>query len=109
MKTCPHCDSRIPPGESRCPSCQAFYWEPDQDILQKEKSKVSEKEEDQGCLSILLMPLILAVVVSASLVCAGFLVNLILHFESSQVKIIWIGSSVLLGVALYLLFLKLKK
>jgi len=47
--------------------------------------------------------------VAAFLITAGFAVNLVVHFESNQVKIIWIGSSLLVGFALYLFLSKMRK
>ena len=106
MKICPHCNSKIPDTESRCPSCGALYWEPDLNKALVPDETQTEKE--QGCLSLLLLPFFLSLAVTASLICAGFLINLIIHFENNQIKIVWIGSSFLLGFLIYLLVYKIK-
>ncbi|NIM59741.1 MAG: hypothetical protein GTO16_12500 [Candidatus Aminicenantes bacterium] len=108
MKVCPYCNSSIPEKEENCPSCGKVYWEPEQNKL-KETVEIKESEEQRGCLSLFLVPLTLAIGVAAFLITAGFIVNLVVHFESNQVKIIWIGSSLLVGFAIYLLFSKIRK
>jgi hypothetical protein len=108
MKICPYCNSPIPEKEEKCPSCGKVYWEPEQNKL-NEKIDTKESEEDRGCLSLLLVPLFLSIGVAAFLIAAGFAINLVVHFESNQVKIIWIGSSLLVGFVLYLLLSKIRK
>jgi hypothetical protein len=108
MKICPYCNSSIPEKEEKCPSCGAVYWEPEQNKL-KETIETKESEEGRGCLSLFLVPLFLAIGVAAFLITAGFAINLVVHFESNQVKIIWIGSSLLVGFAIYLLLSKIRK
>jgi len=108
MKICPYCSQEIPNQATKCPSCGAVYWEPEQDKL-KETIETSESEEGRGCLSLFLVPLFLAIGVAAFLITAGFAINLVVHFESNQVKIIWIGSSLLVGFAIYLLLSKIRK
>ena len=107
MKTCPHCSQQIPDQAHKCPNCGAVYWEPEQDEL--EKIETEEGEEERGCLSLFFVPLFLSTAVAAFLIIAGFVINLIVHFESNQVKIIWVGSSILVGFALYLLLSKIRK
>jgi uncharacterized membrane protein YvbJ len=108
MKKCPYCNSSIPENEEKCPSCGKVYWEPGQNKL-KEQTETKESEEDRGCLSLLLVPLFLSIGAAAFLIAAGFAINLVVHFESNQVKIIWIGSSFLVGFVLYFLLAKIKK
>jgi hypothetical protein len=108
MKICPYCNSSIPEKEEKCPSCGAVYWEPEQNKL-KEKIEIKEDEEGRGCLSLFLVPLFLSIGVVAFLITAGFAINLVVHFESNQVRIIWIGSSLLVGFAIYLLLSKIRK
>lgn len=107
MKICPHCSQKIPDQATKCPSCGASYWEPEQD-KSKELIETEETEEERGCLSLFFVPLFLSIVVAALLIIAGFVINLVVHFESNQVKIIWIGSSILIGFVLYLLLSKIK-
>ena len=108
MKICPYCNSSIQEKEEKCPSCGAVYWEPEQNKL-KEQIEAKESEEGRGCLSLFLVPLFLSIGVAAFLIIAGVAINLMVHFESNQVKIIWIGSSLLVGFVLYLLLSKLRK
>ncbi len=108
MKICPYCGQEIPNQETKCPSCGAVYWEPEQNKL-NEKIETKEGEEEQGCLCLFLVPLFLSIGVAAFLITAGFAINLMVHFESNQVKIIWIGSSLLVGFALYFLLSKIRK
>ncbi len=108
MKICPYCSQKIPNQEAECPSCGAVYWEPEQNKL-KETVETKESEEGRGCLSLFLVPLLLSIGVAAFLITAGFAINLMVHFESNQVKIIWIGSSLLVGFALYLLLSRIRK
>jgi hypothetical protein len=108
MKICPHCSQEIPDQAAKCPFCGAVYWEPEQDKLE-EKIEAEESEEERGCLSLFFLPLFLSTAVAAFLIITGFVINLVVHFESNQVKIIWVGSSLLVGFALYLLLSKIKK
>ena len=108
MKICPYCSQKIPTQETKCPSCGAVYWEPEQN-KSKETVEIKESEEGRGCLSLFLVPLFLSIGVAAFLITAGFAINLMVHFESNQVKIIWIGSSLLVGFALYFLLSKIRK
>jgi hypothetical protein len=108
MKICPYCSQKIPTQKTKCPSCGAVYWEPEQNKL-KETVETKESEERQGCLCLFLVPLFLSIGVAAFLITAGFAINLMVHFESNQVKIIWIGSSLLVGFALYFLLSKIRK
>jgi hypothetical protein len=108
VKICPYCNNPIPEKEEKCPFCGKVYWEPGQDKL-KEKIETEESEEGRGCLSLFLVPLVLAIAVTAFLIAAGVAVNLVVHFENNQVKIIWIASSILVGFSLYLLLSKLRK
>ena len=108
MKICPYCNQEIPQEETKCPSCGAVYWEPDQTKL-KEKIELKENQEGQGCFSLFLVPFFLSIVVVAFLIIAGVAINLMIHFESNQIKIAWIVSSFLVGLAIYLLLSKIKK
>jgi RNA polymerase subunit RPABC4/transcription elongation factor Spt4 len=108
VKICPYCNSSIPEKEEKCPSCGKVYWEPEKNKL-KETIETEESEEGRGCLSLFLVPLILALLVAAFLIATGVAINLMVHFESNQVKIIWIASSLLVGFAVYLLLSKIRK
>jgi hypothetical protein len=108
VKICPYCNSSIPEKEEKCPSCGKVYWEPEKD-KQKEAIETEKNEEGRGCLSLFLVPLFLAIAVAAFLIAAGIGINLMVHFENNQLKIIWIGSSILAGFVVYLLLSKVKK
>ena len=107
MKTCPHCDSHFPEKMERCPQCGADYWESDRDGLSEASG--FQEEEEQGCLSILAFHLLIALALTTLFVLFGFMVNLLVHFEANQVKIVWLAVSILLGGSLSLLIRRLKK
>jgi hypothetical protein len=107
MKTCPHCNSVFPENRERCPRCGAAYWDSDRDDLFE--AKELQNEEEQGCLSILIFHLAIALALAVFFVLFGFIVNLLVHFEANQVKIAWIAGSFLLGGVLSLMLRKLKK
>lgn len=105
MKTCPYCGQEFPIKESKCPSCGAEYWEPNQPAGLDE----SRDQQEEGCLSIFLLPFLISLAATAILIFVGFLVNMIAHFEENQIKIIWIGSSLVLGFIFFILVSKIKK
>lgn len=107
MKICPHCDSSFPENMEKCPHCGADYWDSDQDGL-SEAIGLPE-EEDQGCLSILIFHLVIALALTTLFVLFGFIINLLVHFEANQVKIAWLAGSFLLGGSLSLLIKKLRE
>jgi hypothetical protein len=106
MKVCPYCDSEIPVSQRRCPSCGAQYWESDE--IDRANS-FDEKEEAQGCLSIFALHFLIALAAFVLLLLTGFLINLIVHFEENQIKVIWIGAAILLAAALSWFIAKLRK
>ena len=106
MKICPHCDTEIPVNQRRCPNCGMLYWESDE---LNEKEGLEDEEEEQGCLSIFATHFFVALAAFLSLLLIGFIINLFVHFEENQVKVIWIGAALLLAAALSGLITKLKK
>jgi len=95
MKVCPHCDTSFPESMDRCPQCGAVYWDD-----QRERSSDNadyHDEEEQGCVSILIFHLLIALALAVVFVLFGFVVNLLVHFEANQVKIAWIAGSLFLG------------
>lgn len=107
MKTCPLCDGTITEQTNRCSTCGHIYWEPDHP---SDKALTSTApEEKKGCLSFLLLPIITAVATVAFLIIAGFFLQMIFHFESSQIKIIWTAGSVLFGILIFHIIQRLKK
>lgn len=97
MRICPYCDSEIPDNQRRCPSCGAQYWESD-DAARDAGNE--EEEEDQGCLSIFMVHFLVALAFFALLLLIGFVINLLVHFEENQIKVIWIIAALLLATAL---------
>jgi len=59
-------------------------------------------------LAILLLHFLIALGFAAFLIVLGFVINLLVHFEANQLKIAWIGASLLFGGLLSLLIKKLK-
>jgi uncharacterized protein YqhQ len=106
MKICPHCNSEIPESQRRCPTCSAQYWESDGTTRDVDLEK---EEEDQGCLSIIAVHFLLALAVFVFLLLIGFVINLFVHFEENQIKVIWIGAALLLAMALSGFVTKLRK
>lgn len=106
MKICPHCDSEIPDSQRRCPTCGVLYWESDGTTRDVDLEK---EEEGQGCLSIIVVHFLLALAVFVFLLLIGFVINLFVHFEENQIKVIWIGAALLLAMALSGFVTKLRK
>ncbi len=107
MKICPHCDSSFPKKMERCPQCGATYWDSDSDGLYEAKGL--QEEEEQGCLSILIFHLLMALGLAVLFVLFGFVINLLVHFEANQIKIAWLAASLLVGGTLSLMVRKLKR
>jgi energy-coupling factor transporter transmembrane protein EcfT len=57
-------------------------------------------EEDEGCLSIFALHFLVALAAFVSLLLIGFVINLLVHFEENQIKVIWIGVALLLATGL---------
>lgn len=96
MKICTSCGQEIPQDSDYCPVCE-------------ERMEVEKEQEPEGCLTILLIPLLTAFAATFILILAGFIINMAIHFESNQVKIAWIGISVFIGFVLYTLFSRKRK
>ncbi|MBN1224545.1 MAG: hypothetical protein JXB23_14950 [Candidatus Aminicenantes bacterium] len=106
MKTCPYCGRSFHDSEAGCPACGAPYWEANRS---SSADSSPSPDEDQGCFTIILIQLLVALGFAAFLILLGFLINLIVHFEANQVKIVWIGTSLLFGGLLSLLIKKFRK
>ncbi|MCK4760520.1 MAG: hypothetical protein KAT69_10755 [Candidatus Aminicenantes bacterium] len=107
MKICPHCSSKIPEDKISCPQCGKEYWVPE--MPEKKGGEEDQEEDTSGCLQVVLLPLIVALLTVSFLISCGILVNLFANFESNQVKIAWLLGSVLVGLAVYFLLTKSKK
>jgi len=105
MKTCPHCGTIFPDKENKCPGCGSFYWEPGKEL----PSSRNEYEDKNGCSVLFILPLMVGIGVTAILILLGFFSHLFIHFESNQMKIVWIGISAALGYVIFRLLNKLKK
>lgn len=101
MKTCPYCSQEFSKEETSCPWCGKEYWLPEKTDNQQEAK--TEQPAREGCLQILLLPLISALVLTLFLIIGGIIINLFVNFESNQIKIAWIIFSILLGFAVYYL------
>ncbi len=106
MKICPSCDQEIPQDSVYCPVCEE---QTENSLPIPEPVEVEKEEEPEGCLIILLIPLLTAFAATFILILAGFIINMAIHFESNQVKIAWIGISVFIGFVLYRLFSRKRK
>jgi uncharacterized membrane protein YvbJ len=106
MRICPHCDSAIPEDQKTCPSCGEHYWNSDSSA---QEAGIEEEEENEGCLSIFAIQFLVALAAFALLLFAGFLINLLVHFEQNQIKAIWIGAALLLATAISGIIAKLRQ
>ena len=99
MKTCPYCSCQIKEKDDLCPGCGRAYWDPDSPRIPKIEKIDSEAED--GCLSIIMLPLIVSLITAGFIILSGLILNLFIHFESNQLKIICLGISFLSGAAAY--------
>jgi len=99
LKTCPYCSCQIKEKDDLCPECGRAYWDPESPRIPKIEKIDSEAED--GCLSIIMLPLIVSLITAGFIILSGLILNLFVHFESNQLKIIWLGISVLSGAAAY--------
>ena len=106
MRVCPHCDSEIPEDHKTCPSCRALYWNADSSPQDVGKE---EEEENEGCFSIFAVHFFVAFAFFVLLLVIGFIINLLVHFEQNQIKVIWIGVALLLAAAISGIIAKLRQ
>ena len=106
MRLCPHCDSAIPEDQKICPSCGAHYWNSD---CSAEEEGIEEAEENEGCLSLFAVQFLVALAAFVLLLFAAFVINLLVHFEPNQIKVIGIGAALLLAIAISRIIAKLKQ
>jgi hypothetical protein len=107
LKTCPYCDTAFPREETHCPACGASYWEAHRG--EEESSEEPPPQTEQGCLSLLLVPVITSLAATALVIAVGFLINTFVFFESQQVKVLWIGGSIAVGLGIFRLITHLKQ
>ena len=106
MRICPHCDTEIPENLRKCPSCGAHYWESDDAVPY---AGLEGDEENQGCLSIFAVHFLVALAAFVLLLFVGFVINLLVHFEANQIKVIWTGAALLLATAISAFIAKQRK
>ncbi len=99
LKTCPYCDTTFPQDETHCPACGASYWEAEKGA--EERTEQPPSQTEQGCLSLLLVPVLASLAAVALVIAAGFLINTLVFFESQQVKVLWIGGSIAVGLGIF--------
>jgi uncharacterized membrane protein YvbJ len=109
MKKCPYCDFRFPDDKKNCPKCGSPYWKPGEDKEFNDIPKDDSEDEKNGCLSLVFMPVSIALLIAGILVSAGFLLNLLIHIENNPVKVIWVLLSVAAGLFAYRFFNKKQK
>jgi hypothetical protein len=108
VNTCPHCSSPIPEGVSRCPECGSEYWRPGLVPDADPQGRPEKPEEQEGCASMLMLPLLVSLGVTACLILAGFVLNALARFESQQFKLLWLAGSCAAGFFFYRLIRKRK-
>ena len=106
MKICPYCDSEIPEHQRKCPSCGAHYWNSG-DAAQE--ADIEEEEENQGCLSIFAVHFLVALAAFVLLLFVGFVINMVVHFEENQIKVIWTGAALLVATAISAFIAKMRQ
>ena len=109
MKFCPYCSSEIPEEETICPQCGKEYWLPRIPEENSREGKTEEEEEKPGCLQVIFLPLLIALLSAMFLISSGIIINLFANFESNQLKIAWILASVGVGLAVYFLISRQKR
>jgi len=107
-KICPHCDAPLDEEDLTCPACGKLYWQPDS--LPHAEIVDGETEDDaMGCLPVFFWPILISLTVTSVLILLGFIVHVFSHFETNQVKVIWILCSVAAGGLVYTIIVKIKK
>jgi len=101
LRTCPYCDSRIPEEESLCPECGAPYWDPVTSDPMDPASRKIPAETGGGCLSLVALPMGVALVVTGALILAGWLFDRLLHWDSPPVKLLWLALSAAVGIRVF--------
>ena len=108
LKICPYCNTSFPQEETHCPSCGASYWEAHRKEEEESPEQLPQQTE-QGCLSLLLVPVLTALAATAVVIAVGFLINTVVFFESQQVKVLWIGGSIAVGLGVFRLITYLRQ
>lgn len=101
MRKCPHCDTPVPPGQSRCPGCGRFYWEPGTDSAPEENQPPPSETKHEGCATLFIWPLLISMAVTAVLLFIGFGTHIIGRWEDYSFSLFWILLSIFLGAAVF--------
>ena len=107
-KICPHCNVPLDKEDLTCPACGKLYWQPDSPL----HTEIAERETEDdtiGCLPIFFWPVLISITVTSALILFGFIIHVFLHFETNQVKVIWILCSTAVGGLVYMIIMKIKK
>jgi hypothetical protein len=108
MNTCPHCDSPLDDGASRCARCGKSYWQADL-ALPADETEEAIDEEMQGCFPVLFWPLALSVLVTAFMIFIGFVIHILSRLTDIRLKALWIFCSLAAGGAVYLFVSRFKR
>lgn len=100
MKNCPHCHTPVPKDEAACPECGAEYWEPGSSAAAGPGIPHPD-DQGEGCASVVVVPLLTSLLVTALLILAGFVWNVLAHFESLSFRLLWLAGSCLAGIVCY--------
>jgi len=108
QKFCPHCEGPLDEEDLTCPACGKLYWQSDS-LLQDEIIEGEIEDDTMGCLSVFFWPILISLIVTSFLILLGFIIHVFSHFETNQVKVIWILCSVAAGGLVYMIIMKIKQ
>lgn len=58
-------------------------------------------DQGEGCASVVVVPLLSSLLVTAALILAGFVWNMLARFESLSFRLMWLAGSCLAGIVCY--------
>ena len=77
--------------------------------MEKKKEKVQSNSPSKLNRAASRCCLFLALAAAAVVIAIGFLINTIVFFESQQVKVLWIGGSIAIGLGIFRLITYLRQ
>jgi hypothetical protein len=101
VKNCPHCRTPFPDEDTVCPRCGAEYWLPGDSPHPAGPVPPPPDDPGEGCASVVAVPLLTAFVVTAALILAGFVWNVLARFQSLSFRLMWLAGSCLAGIMCY--------